>query len=103
MEGGHCVTSKKEFTGDEDFNVCGVLVHARRERMAGVAEALETLSGVEVHQRTGDGRLIITIEDTPQRMAGETLAGIHKIDGVLSASLVYHQTDPETSMEETQQ
>ncbi len=97
------MTSDKKLTGAEEFNICGVLVHARRERAADVGEVLAALPGIEVHQRTDDGRLIITIEDTPQRMASETLADIHKIDGVLSASLVYHQTDPDSSMEETQQ
>lgn len=97
------MTSEDRITDSEELNICGVLVHARPEHVAGVGAALAALPGVEVHRHTGDGRLIITIEDTPRRMASETLADVHKLDGVLSASLVYHQTDPGTPLEETQQ
>ncbi len=84
----------------QPFNICGVLVHARPEHSASVSRALEAYPGVEVHQRTDDGRLVVSIEDTQDRFAGEMLAEVHKIDGVLSASLVYHYMDTETPLEE---
>lgn len=82
------------------FNICGVLVHARPEHSGSVGRALEAYRGVEVHQRTDDGRLVVSIEDTEDRFAGEMLAEVHKIDGVLNASLVYHHMDTATPSEE---
>ena len=76
-----------------EFNLCGVLVQARPVRVPGLQRELEALPGVEVHQVTEDGHLVVTVEDTPERFAADTLSHIHVIDGVLSAALVYHHCE----------
>ncbi len=74
-----------------DFNVCGVLVNARAENIAAVEAGLAELPGVEIHDHTDDGNIVVTVEDTDQSRASESLLAIHQVAGVLSASLVYHQ------------
>jgi len=37
----------------------------------------------------------VTIEDTEDAPASSSLADVYKVDGVLGASLVYHQWDVE--------
>jgi len=86
----------------DEFNVCGVLVQARPERQGAVETALAAMAGVEIHEKAEDGRLIITVEDTNEAWASETLAGVHKIEGVIAASLVYHHRDTEPPSEESQ-
>jgi periplasmic nitrate reductase NapD len=83
-----------------EFNICGVLVQARPERQLDVEAALAELPGVEIHQKAQDGRLIVTVEDTDQVWASETLANVHKIKGVIAASLVYHHRDTDQGSEE---
>jgi len=86
----------------QEFNICGILVQARPERQAAVEAALACMAGVEIHEKAEDGRLVITVEDTKDIWASETLAGVHKIEGVIAASLVYHHRDSEPPSEEQQ-
>lgn len=74
-------------------HVCGVFVQARPDKLDAVAAGLASLPGVEVHQRTDDGRLVVTAEDTPETTAGEVMHRFYDVDGVISASLVYHYHD----------
>lgn len=79
--------------GRDGEHICGVLVQARPDRLESAVAGLAALPGVEVHQRTGDGRLVVTVEDTPDATAGETMHRFYGVDGVISASLVYHYHD----------
>jgi nitrate reductase NapD len=85
-----------------EMHLCGVLVHARREQTGAVRTRLERLAGVEVHADTPDGRLVITVEDTPQRHCIDTISDIRDLEGVLGASLVYQHTDTGEPEEESQ-
>jgi len=76
-----------------DFNICGVLVHARTENAQQVKTRLEKLSGVEVHSETDDGRLIVTVESDSRKYVADTISSLHEIEGVLSASMVYQFSD----------
>lgn len=77
------------------MNIAGVLVHSRPEGAEAVAAALVQMPGVELHHRTAEGRLIVTVEDTDASRAGDVLLAMHNQPGVLSATLVYHHFDPE--------
>jgi nitrate reductase NapD len=74
-------------------NICGVLVHTKPENLARVRGKLAALAGVEIHEEAPDGRLVVTVEDTPTSWAAETIQAFHEIEGVLSAALVYHHCD----------
>jgi len=77
-----------------EYNCCGVLVHARPGSAKAVAAGLEALAGVQVHASERD-RLVVTIEDHPGRSCIETISQLHAIPGVLSASLVYQHSEPD--------
>jgi nitrate reductase NapD len=81
-------------------SVCGVLVHVVPDRIEAVSDELKRLPGVEVHAKTDNGRLIVTIEDAAGEKAGATLTRIPMIDGVIAAALVYQSTLPLPSTEE---
>lgn len=84
-----------------EFNISGVLVHARLEKLASVREELIKRPGVEVHGQSEDGRLVVTVEDTEARRSADTVTGFQHIDGVLSAALVYQHTDTNKPAEES--
>lgn len=75
------------------MNVCGVLVHTVPDRADEVARALGEIPGSELHGAADGGRLIVTLEDTPQATALDGLAAIHRLPGVVAAALVYHGFD----------
>lgn len=83
------------------MNICGVLVHAHPDRGADVAAAIESLDGAELHETVPDGRMVVTVEDTEQNSAGDTVLALHRLPGVLSAALVYHHFEPDETIEST--
>ena len=76
------------------MHISGVLVHIRPEKVNAVKSRLNALSGVEIHATTDDGRLVVTIENDDGPMV-DTMNSFHDIEGVLSASLIYHHFDEE--------
>lgn len=83
------------------MNICGVLVHALPDHGKDVAAAIAGLDGAELHNTVPDGRMIVTVEDTGDSSAGDTVLALHRIPGVLSAALVYHHFEPEQVIEST--
>jgi nitrate reductase NapD len=81
------------------MNIAGVVIHARPEKLAGVEAQLLKLPGVEVHATAEDGRMVVTVEDEESRL-GDTVMAFQNVDGVLSASLIYHHFE---ESEEAQQ
>ena len=81
------------------MNIAGVVIHARPEKLAGVKAQLTEFPGVEVHATAEDGRMVVTVEDEASGM-GDTVMAFHNVDGVLSASLIYHHFE---ESEEAQQ
>ncbi len=77
------------------MNIAGVLVHARPNYHAQVRQSLSELQGVEVHIETADGRFVVTIEEEKRSMVADTLTALHKLDGVLSAAMVYEHSEPD--------
>lgn len=83
------------------MNICGVLIHAHPGKGAEVAAAIERLDGAELHQRVPHGRMVVTVEDTEEHSAGDTVLALHRLPGVLSAALVYHYFEPEETVGST--
>lgn len=79
------------------MNICGVLIYAEPHRRALVAEHLVRLDGVEVHQESDDGRIVVTVEDTETANAIDMLRAASSLDGVIATSLVYHHFEDQAS------
>jgi len=78
------------------IEICGVLVHARPERVNDVRQVLGSMPGVEVYAATDEGRMVITLENTDENSRlSEGLAEVNRIDGVLGAALVYEHSEQE--------
>jgi len=81
------------------MNICGVLVHAHPQKLDAVADALTEIPGLEIHARGEGGRLVVTLEDTPDALALTGVENIHRTPGVVAASLVYHQFEPDVAQD----
>ena len=72
------------------MNICGCLAHVAGDRAAAATRAIRNTEGAEVYAASEDGRLVVVVEDTEDRLASETIMVLHQIPGVLSLTLNYH-------------
>ncbi len=77
------------------MNISSIVVHARPQRAADLQNELAKMPGVDVHGANEDGRIVITVEDTPDNQPSDTLMSVQNMQGVLSASLIYNYCDDE--------
>ncbi len=76
------------------MNICGCLVLTRPGHADTTADLIGQMTGVEIHARDADGRLVVVVEDTPAMRADECLMRLHKLPGVVSLTLSFHHFDP---------
>jgi len=77
------------------MNISGIVVQTHPENLAVLQAQIATLAGVEVHATQEDGKMVITVEDTPAAVPADTLMQVQNLPGVLSASLIYNYCDEE--------
>ncbi len=92
-------------TGEEPFTCSGILVTARPSQVDRVREALAGLAGIRVHQLDeATGRLVVTQVAASDAEQAEGLRRLQRIEGVLSACLVYYQRElPESATTRTEE
>lgn len=78
----------------DELHVSSLVVHGRPERLETIRLALARLEGVEIHAAAPSGKLVVTLETTSEQQIVAQLATITLLDGVLSATLVFHQVEP---------
>ncbi|MDR0273837.1 MAG: chaperone NapD [Burkholderiaceae bacterium] len=81
------------------MNLSSLVVDAHPSHAGAVGAALRQWPGVEVQAATGQGKLIVTVEADSDVQTAEIFARINALDGVMSASMVYHQYEPEPEQE----
>ncbi|MCX7165563.1 MAG: chaperone NapD [Rhodocyclales bacterium] len=77
------------------MNISSAIIHARPGDLAIVQAGLAALAGVEVHGVSPEGKMIVTIETEDEGSNAATYQLIGQLDGVMSAAMVYHQTESE--------
>ena len=83
----------------DEYNVCGVLVHAKTNEIEQVKSLLAEQDGVEVHAVTDNGRLIVTVENEQRKTVGDQIMAFYDVPGVLSASMIYQYSDNDLDSE----
>lgn len=76
-----------------EYNICGVLLHVQLEKEQQIKSQLKLHDGLETHAITEDGRMVITIENPSRKALANSIMDLHKIDGVLSAAMIYQYSD----------
>ncbi len=71
------------------MNLASLVLRIQPERRAAAEAALTALPGVECHAMSDDGKLIVTVEETPQSSVAETLIAVHGVPEVLAVTLAY--------------
>ena len=75
------------------MNICGILVHLQPEGFNAVRERLLAVPGVDVHGVSEEGRTVVTLEEDDEDRMAESLLSIQRLEGVLSASMIYHHRE----------
>jgi nitrate reductase NapD len=75
------------------MNISSIVVQTYPQNANALQSELANLPGVDVHGVSEEGRIIITVEDIPDKAPAETLMNVQNMQGVLSASLIYNYCD----------
>ena len=75
------------------MNISSIVIHSRPQESSRLLGELAQLPGVEVYAALADGRIVITVEDTPENRPAETLMNVQNMWGVLNAALIYNYCD----------
>lgn len=89
-------------SGRHAVNISSAIVYALPQRADSVRASLRALPGLEIHHEGADGRFIVTIEDGHSVPVADTVMQLHRLDGVLSAAMVYQYSDDESQPKEAQ-
>ena len=85
----------------DEWHIAGVIVHALPERLGEVRAAIDAMAGAEIHAGNDAGKLVVTLEAPSMRAIAAQLEYLHRLDGVMSAALVYqHNEDADAMAEE---
>lgn len=76
------------------MNISGVLVHVQPQRMDQISEELKAIAGVDVHAAE-KGKLVVTVENEKLNALADQVMAFQHIKGVMSVSMVYHESDDE--------
>lgn len=84
----------------DELHVASLVVHALPRRQHLVAQALAALPSAEVHALADNGKLVVTLEAPTAEAMSSLVAGIQRLDGVVTAALVYQCADSLDAMNE---
>jgi nitrate reductase NapD len=88
--------------GTGSMNISSAIVHVVLARLEEACAALSKMPGVEIHARSPEGKVVVTIEDSDTSLASNTYVALHDIPGVMSVAMVYQYSDDESVTEEVE-
>ena len=78
------------------MNISSAIVYVAPERLDEACEALLKLGGVEIHARSPEGKVVVTLEDDDANSAADKYVALHGAPGVASVAMVYQFSDEES-------
>ena len=82
----------------EEVHISSLVVHATPKRMQSVENAIAMMPGARVHGGSPNGKLVVTLDASSTDEMLSRIGMIQRIDGVLSAALVYQCSDTVEAM-----
>ena len=79
------------------MNIASLVLRAHPHRLAGIQLAVSNIPGSEVHAVSHeDGRMIVTVEDTPDQSCADALMKLQQLDHVMSITLAYEHSESDS-------
>ncbi|MFS2127696.1 chaperone NapD [Pseudomonas sp. Pseusp97] len=75
----------------QSIQIASLIVHSRPELLEAVKANLLRLPGLEVHQQSPQGKLVVVLEAAHEASILDNLNAIQNLPGVLNAVLIYHE------------
>ncbi|UVE18975.1 chaperone NapD [Pseudomonas sp. LS44] len=75
----------------EPIQIASLIVHTRPEHLLAIKAQLRRLPGLELHQESPLGKLVVVLEAERESQILDCLNAIQSLPGVLNANLVYHE------------
>ncbi|UVL40430.1 chaperone NapD [Pseudomonas sp. B21-040] len=76
---------------EKTLHIASLVVLAHPELFKAVKANLRLLEGVELHQESPAGKLVVVLEMEKESEISQRINQINNLPGVLNASLVYHE------------
>ena len=83
-----------------ELHISSLIVHTAPDGVEPVGRAIAVLPGAQVHGSAAGGKLVVTLEADSAAAMDAALACVQRLDGVLSAALVYQCADSLDAMNE---
>ncbi len=84
------------------MNISSAIVHVSHAQLDEACTILTGMPGVEIHARTPEGKVIVTLEDHDTNSAADSYVALHGIPGVMAVAMVYQYSDDESVTEEVE-
>ena len=78
------------------MNISSAIMHIAPHCLDEACDALLRMPGVEIHARTPEGKVVVTLEDDSTNLAADKYVALHGIPGVASVAMVYQYSDDES-------
>jgi len=76
---------------EKTLHIASLVLLARPELFEAVKANLRLLKGVELHQESPAGKLVVVLEMEEESEISQRISQINGLPGVLNAALVYHE------------
>lgn len=84
------------------MNISSAIMYIAPAHLEEACAALLQLPGVEIHAKTPEGKLVVTIEDCDTNSAADSYVALHNVPGVASVAMVYQYSGSELDNEEVE-
>ncbi len=84
----------------DEVHITSVLIRTMPQALPRIVADVSTMAGVEVHSQDAGGKLIITLETASLGGVTECVDQIGRLEGVINATLVYHQVETPHHLDE---
>jgi len=81
---------------DKPLHIASLVVLARPELFEAVKSNLRLLKGLELHQESPAGKLVVVLEAEDESQILDCIQQIGNLPGVLNAALIYHEVLEDT-------
>ena len=78
------------------MNISSAILHVAPAHFEQACATLLGMSGVEIHARSPEGKVVVTLEDDSTNSAADKYVALHGIPGVASVAMVYQYSDDES-------
>ena len=84
----------------EEWHITSLVVHALPSALDAVSEGIRAIEGSQIHVISPTGKMVVTLETLGSTRMVECISTVQRLEGVLSAALVYQHAESVEAMNE---